>query len=151
MCTQILHFESLWLLYIYLLFNDSIKEFCLHIGHLVRLPFHLCCKSYDGSNGGIPCYWRKSFFIVKSLFLRETPSHKPGFVFLYTSICCMLDLINLLWGDHNFVFRSWNHVPYIILHNRMVLFSHGFHPFFPYTASSKQEGSWSIRSHIKAT
>ena len=61
-------------------------------------------KIKHSANGSIEkckaSYKCKSFFIIYSFFLGEATSHKYFFMFLYATICSMLDLVDPL-GSHN--------------------------------------------------
>ena len=56
-------------------------------------------------------------------------NHKPFFVFLDVSICCMLDLVDPHGRHYKLPFRSRNHILDIIPHDQLVLFDHSIIPF----------------------
>ena len=49
-------------------------------------------------------------------------------VFLDASIYCMLDLLDPFGGHHKLPLRSWNNIPHIILHDRLILLHHDISP-----------------------
>jgi hypothetical protein len=84
----VFNLKSLGLLYIHFLFDNTIQESCLHV-HLVQLPFHLSCKSYNGSDRSVSGHRSECLFIVNAFLLGKATSDKSCFILLNTSISSM--------------------------------------------------------------
>ena len=93
-----------WLFYLHFLFYYTIQESSLDI-HLVYLPLRHCSQSKDCSDGSVSGYRCKGLFIVYSLFLRESLSHKSCLILFNATVCSMLDLIVPLEVITNFPSR----------------------------------------------
>ena len=112
-----------WLFYIHFLFHCTIQEGSLDI-HLVYLPFHYCSQSKYRSDGSVSGYSCKILFIIYPLFLGEATSHKYWFIFLYATICNMLDHVDPLGSHNKLPLWSWYNIPKIILHDWLIFFDY---------------------------
>ena len=127
MGVPILDFEPQRLLYIHLFLYRTMQKCSLHI-HLMKTPSLRSSKSYDRSNGGILGHRCKYVIIVYAFLLREATGNESCLELFSTSIRSMLDLVEPFRGDNLFVFRSWNHIPDVILHYGLILFVHHILP-----------------------
>jgi hypothetical protein len=100
-------------------------------------------------------YWIKCLIIDNSLCLREISGFRSHFVFLDTSISCMLDLIDPLGSHHRLPFWSLNNILYIILlrYTGILLLWHLAIPvllllLYDKKAQNQRCGSW-LRSSSK--
>jgi hypothetical protein len=73
--------EKLWKIWSYL------------VVHLMYPPTHLCQYGNNTPNLSVSRNWCKCLIIINSLYLRESMCHKPGLVFLYSSISNILGLV----------------------------------------------------------
>ena len=84
------------------------------------------------SDGSVSCYGCKCLLVVYAFFLGEAMHHEPYLVFFNATICSMLDLVDPLQSHDRLPLWSQNYLPYIIIHNRLVLLNHGILPLFPF-------------------
>ena len=66
----------------------------------------------------------RPLILIYTFLLREASSNEFVLELFSTSISSMFDLEELFRGDNGFVFGSRDHIPDIILHNRLILFVH---------------------------
>ena len=74
--------------------------------------------------------WVEFLFIVYSFFLGETSSNKSCFIFFYAIVFSMLDLVDPSRSYDRLPFWSWDNIPNIVLHDRLIFFDHSILPFF---------------------
>ena len=131
-----------WCMFYFNVFPFSILfqqfyEFNMFMGLLVSMVNAMGVASSSrseawGCDRSVSGYRCKGFFIIYSFFLWEVTGHESCFIFLYTAICSMLDLVDLVGSYNRLPFWSWDNIPNIILHDRLILFDHSILPFFPF-------------------
>ena len=93
---------------------------------LVYLPSHTCTY---GSDGSVPSYRCKRFFIIYPFHLGEATCHKYFLLSHDVSIYYMLDLVDPYGRHYKIPFRSRHRILDIIPLDQLVLFDHSLLPF----------------------
>jgi len=123
----LMYLKSPRLFYAHLLLNYINEEGCLHI-HLMNLLPHEWSERNKHPDRSIPGHWSEIILIVYPLFLGECTFYEPFLIPLDNTICSMLDLVDPLGSYYWLPFWSWNYIPYIILHDGLVLLHHDILP-----------------------
>jgi len=140
--------KSLWLLDVHLL-NKSTGE-CFFYIHLVDLPPHIHSSSNNWFNEWVPCYMSKGLLIINSFNLKVPLGHKFGLILLYSSVCCLLNLKDPSQTHNWFIWWYWDHFPNTFVYNGFVSSTIASFHTGCCIASSKEDGSVSTRSVIRA-